>query len=409
MPKTVAISALLLLAGGALSAQDPRTLPRVQAGDVVKVGTFRLPPEVGLPNALAIDGTTLYVGCYLRNPNPQRDSVAGVATLLLPEIDGEATLVEPCQPLPNRNHLHRTGVYENVIPGGILPWRGRLVVSGSDYYDGSGGQWKSHWAGANASTLAGPFTVSVPDLPKFSDGQPPTVFWDRSAFVSGFMGVIPPAWRGLLGGPALTGNCCLPIISRTSYGPSVSVFDPAEVGVVDPVPSKMLVGYPIEHRTLGDWDAKPPGTYYGGSDQLGGVAFPSGTRSILFTGRHGESWCYGPATADKALVGTIYGDDSLPRCYDPTDLLRGNHGTPYIPTVWAYDAAELVAVKEGAKEPWEPVPYAKWTLPGMPIDGATNLLRAGTYDDATRRLYVASTDAAVVHVFAIGAGGGPPP
>lgn len=64
---------------------------------------------------------------------------------------------------------------------------------------------------------------------------------------------------------------------------------------------------------------------------------------------------------------------------------------------------------EGAKGPSEPVPYAKWTLPGMPIDGATNLLRAGTYDDATRRLYVASTDADVVHVFAIGAGGGPRP
>ncbi len=241
----------MLLAGGTLVAQDPRTLPRLQAADVVKVGTFRLPLEVGLPNALAIDGTTRYVGCYLRNPNPQRDSIAGVAKLLLPELGEEATLVEPCQPLPNRNHLHRSSVYENVIPGGILPWLGRLVVSGSDYYDGSGGQWKSHWAGANLSTLAGPFTVSVPDLPKFSDGQPPTVFWDRSAFVSGFMGVIPSAWRGLLGGPALTGNCCLPIISRISYGPSVSVFDPAGVGVVDPVPSKMLVGYPIEHRTLG--------------------------------------------------------------------------------------------------------------------------------------------------------------
>lgn len=66
------------------------------------MGTFRLPLEVGLPNALAIDGTTRYVGCYLRNPNPQRDSIAGVAKLLLPELGEEATLVEPCQPLPNR-------------------------------------------------------------------------------------------------------------------------------------------------------------------------------------------------------------------------------------------------------------------------------------------------------------------
>ena len=60
--------------------------------------------------------------------------------------------------------------------------------------------------------------------------------------------------------------------------------------------------------------------------------------------------------------------------------------------MWAYDANDLLAVKQGTKQPWDVQPYAKWTLPGMPIDGVTNLMRAGYYDPATRRLYVGSTD-----------------
>ena len=53
------------------------------------------------------------------------------------------------------------------------------------------------------------------------------------------------------------------------------------------------------------------------------------------------------------------------------------------------------------------IPVSKVTTASAGL--TAHLLRAGTYDDATRRLYVASTDADVVHVFAIGAGGGPPP
>ena len=140
------------------------------------------------------------------------------------------------------------------------------------------------------------------------------------------------------------------------------------------------------------------------------MAFPAGTRSVLFTGRHGDTWCYGPGTGNSALVGTI--DPAVsqyPYCYDPTDPFQGNHGPPYRPTMWAYDANELIAVKNGSKKPWDVQPYAKWTLPGMPIDGVTNLMRAGYYDPATRRLYVGSTDSLTVHVFEINNAVIPPP
>ncbi len=200
----------------------------------------------------------------------------------------------------------------------------------------------------------------------------------------------------------MTGQCCVPIISRTSYGPTFSVFNPDDVGVVNPIPSKMLAGYPAEHTNLGPWDAAS--TYYGGTDQLGSVAFPAGTRSILLTGRHGDNFCYGPGTANLALVGTIdLAVSAYPYCYDPLDSLQGNHGPPYRPTMWAYDANDLIAVKQGTKKPWDVQPYAKWTLPGMSIDVA-NYLRAGTYDPVTQRYYVGSTDSRDIYVFQINIG-----
>jgi hypothetical protein len=429
----VAIFALLSGVGNA----QPQSQPLVQAGDVTHLGTIRLPSGIGNPNSLAVDGTTLYVGCYFGAGK------TGVATVELPALGGTAKLLTPCSQLPNLNQVHRGGTYTDIIAGGILPWQGKIVVAGWTYYDGGGGQWKSHWTGT-ATTHQGPFRMDVTDVGYYSapsaagmtaavvspamqaeiDKAPPESFavapgrlglapsplditWPRSSFVGGYMGLVPPEWRSIFGS-ALTGQCCVPIIGRTSFGPSVSVFDPAQVGVVEPIPSKMLIGYPIEHRTLGMWDANPPSPYYGGTDQLGSVGFPSGTRSILFTGRHGDQFCYGPGTPDKSLVGTINtAVSAYPYCYDPYDAGQGNHGPPYRPTMWAYDANDLIAVKAGTKKPWDVQPYAKWQLPGMPLD-QPYYLRAGWFDQATKRYYVGDTGSNVVHVFSIGVGAPPP-
>ena len=353
-------------------AQTPQQLPLVQAGNFVHLGVIHAPGGLGSgQNSMAVDGNRWYFGCY-----------QGVAVLSVPPMGGTASVISPCSSLPNIDQVHPTD--RHVITGGILPWAGRLIASVFVYYDGGHGAVASHYAGADAASLAGPVRVGT----------------DRVGMVAGYMGVIPQEWRALLGGPALTGQCCIPIISRSSFGPSFSVFDPADIGTKSAVPSKMLVGYPDEHKGLGPWDASPPNIYYGGTDQLGSVAFPPGTRSILLTGRHGDAWCYGPGTADPAVVGTPHPVTGLRYCYDPTDEYQGNHGPPYRPMVWAYDANDALAVKQGTKQPWDVKPYAKWALPGMPTTG-TNLMRSGFYDPATRRYYVGATDSLDVHVFEV--------
>lgn len=380
--------ALYLLAP-ALSAQtvDPRTLPRVQASDVKYLGWFET--ATSGPDAIAINGNTMLVGygtCIQRQT--------------LPALGGKATPLGPCEFVPNIDKVHPTD--RNVRLGGILPYNaGEIVASMFVYYDGSAGALRSHWKGLTPTSLAGPFTVSTAS--SVPPGQLGVV--ERPGMVAGEMTLVPPQWQSLLGGPVLTGRCCVPIISRSSYGLTFSIFDPALMDGRPSVPSTMLIGFPIEHRNLGPWEGVS--AYYGGTDQLGAIGFPSGTRTILVTGRNGDTWCYGPGTGNKALVGTI--DPAVSQyayCWDPTDSYQGNHGPDYRPTMWAVDANDALAVKQGTKKPWDIRPYDKWTLPGMPITGVQNLMRAGFYDDATRRFYVALQDSPKVYVYEITVGGG---
>ena len=64
---------------------------------------------------------------------------------------------------------------------------------------------------------------------------------------AGYMAVVPPEWRTLLGGPAITGQGVLSIIGRTSFGPAAFAFDPDGLGRENPVPATPLVYYTMEH------------------------------------------------------------------------------------------------------------------------------------------------------------------
>lgn len=242
--------------------------------------------------------------------------------------------------------------------GGSLVYKGRLIVSAFSSYDADGNQERSHFvSGLNlsqAGDVQGPFRVGKDQ---------------EAGFVSGYMGLVPEEWQTLLGGPALTGNCCLSIISRTSSGPALSVFNPDDVGRENPVPATELVGYPLN-------DGLAPGSernlLFNLTTLIKGVAFPSGTRSVLFLGRIGEGgYCYGEVT----------------QCPDPANPYKGAHMYPYRHQVWAYDVLDLIEVKRGKKRPWEVRPYATWRLTDMNDSGSANIAGAA-YDQTTRRLYI---------------------
>ena len=74
-------------------------------------------------------------------------------------------------------------------------------------------------------------------------------------------------------------------------------------------------------------------------------------------------------------------------CYDPTNAAKGTHGYPYRYQIWAYDLADFAAVKAGAKQPWDVVPYGVWPFE-LPTPEQTVRIGGVAYDAQRQLLYV---------------------
>lgn len=258
---------------------------------------------------------------------------------------------------------------------GMLAYNGRLIVGASEFYDGDYSQVNSHGVSG--------FNLSVTDD---FQGFYPMSGAANARSKGGYMTTIPYHWKTPLGGPALTGNCCLPIISAGSAGPAATVFNPDNVGTATPIPGATVLYYPLEHplRTV-----ESQNDYFNLATHMRGIAFPHGSRSVLFIGRQGTGpYCYGCGIANA-------GDFCSPDpevcngecCVDPCDPSKGTHAYPYRHQVWAYDADDFVDVKNGTLQHYEPQPYAIWSLDEMDPGGCADMEGAG-YDPLTRRLYI---------------------
>jgi hypothetical protein len=260
---------------------------------------------------------------------------------------------------------------DGVFVGGVLPWDDALVATGYIYYDASHAQETTHVRAASNGSVSGPYRVG-------SAG---------AGMVSGWMTPVPSEWQSSLGGPALTGQCCIPIIGRTSLGPSATVFDPSNLA--NQSNAKQVLGYPHDHPTLGTYEDTDLSHLFLKSTAMGGMIFPGGTSTVLFIGVQAGSVCYGQGTGDRALDGrAVPGTDGVVYCYDPTNSYKGTHGYPYRGFVWAYNASDLVQVKQGHKNPWDVKPYATWTLDAPFMNNSRTAVLGATYDPATRRVFV---------------------
>lgn len=398
------------------------TNPRLTQSSLTYVGAFRMPSAgadpnnfeyvgniSGVPaglvywpahNSLILSANSIYgKTAEISIPAPLTGAMAGLnrATLLqsfTDVLDGKRLTVDG-------------GSGSGVFIGGYYPTATHLIVSAFDYYDGSPYQENTHFRSSldfstATGNVTGPFQVN-------------STFANRGGFVSAWMLPIPSAYQSALGGPAFTGACCLSINARTSWGPTLTVFDPDDVGVTTPVPGTRVLGYDGSHHTVGDYDS-PPGYIYNGAVTYGGAAFPTGTRTILFFGRvptDPSNYCYGEATLNPALHRQpVPGEPGVIYCYDPTAGPtggKGNSGYPYTSIAVAYDVNDLIAVKQGTHQWWEPVPYASWTV-SLPYDFDATYFRAEArnitgvaYDPGTQRIFLLASfqdaNAPIVHVF----------
>ena len=386
------------------SAQSsPSSLPLLAEGSLSYLGGFRVPADAmaganftygGSPIAFNPANHSLFVG----------NTDGKVAEISIPtpvnSVDAKAmpaaTYLQPAFIDPTEGHLRDVSSSEVVLYG-LMVYGNHLIGAASIYYDASYLQQVSHFS-RPASLLQRSFSGW-------------SQVWEpgRSGLVGGWMSAVPAEWQAQLGGPAITGQCCIPIVSRTSYGPAAFAFDPARVGEPT-VPAQPLVYYDGTHQTLGRWEDQ--NERYGMTARVGGVAIIAGTRTALFIGSTGlGSPCYGKGTADQSLAGTPDPVDGGWWCYDPTDSSKGNHAYPYRYQAWAYDLNDWAAVKAGHKQPWEVVPYGVWPLT-FPTQAPQLLIGGVGYDAQSQTLYVSQRHAdqgqfsmsPVIHAFQVNPG-----
>lgn len=391
-----------MLDSGNASAQSssPSSLPLLGTEGIQYVGGFRLPANSsngewfsfgGTAMAFNPSGNSLFVSSYhglvaeVNIPSPVNTSDVNA----MPFASYMQGFTDPTE-----GRLSDVG-RDGVNLAGLMVAGGRLYGTASIFYDANNVQRVSHFSRS--------LQLSSPSFSGWSS------VWqaDRSGFVAGWMAQVPSEWQSTLGGAALTGQCCVPIAYRTSNGPAAISFNPAQVGQPS-VSASPLLYYTLDHPTLGLWDASNP--TYGATTQIHGMAVVAGTRTALFIGRNGMGPnCYGNGTANQSLHGS-YGPDGAMWCYDPTTSDKGSHAYPYRYQAWAYDLNDFAAVKAGAKQPWEVVPYAVFPL-SFPTPESGVKVGGVAYDPQRQLLYVAQLGAdpetyasrPVIHAFRMNA------
>jgi hypothetical protein len=408
----------------AASSGNPQTFSLVQPGDITFLGNFGMPKWDGIDPwvshtfeygvkamGLGPDGNSIYANSHDQSPL----SVARVTIPTLAQIQAgagkdysqltKASFITTFKP---------TGFDDGSSQGsgemlrGLLSYNGRLIAAGMNNYDGNVDARWSHVAGVSSTNAAN-------DITGFGAStalQLPTLA--LPAMMGGPMGLVPSEWRTLMGKPALCTQSLWSVETRNSIGPSVFGFDPDEVGVVTTPSSIGYAYYPYAY--LGSTLYGGANDFVAGRDMDSAIAFPSGKRSVLVIGRHGQgATAYGVGTSDPNLVGQPVGNGVDVYRYDPCVPDKGNHSWPYYYWVWAFDANRLLDVKNGVTnpatgqpwKPWEVRPYAYWRLPapsGVPEAGTScEITFSGFYDDATRRLYLCTRtgDNPTVSVFSI--------
>ena len=349
-------------------ADAQTTLPLVQASHMAYLGFFNVPEGStsnpfsygGMALAMGADGASLYYGGHVFNQ--------AIGRISIPAVGGTASVIQNPVAIPGS-----TGGQNETQVAGALVWNNRLIVTKRNKYTTSDFR---------------PLTAGSLNIGGFSPMQ--AVAGATGWFVSGYMGIIPPEWRSLLGGPCFIGNGVMSINSSCSNGPSFYAFNPDNVGGTT-VPAVALMNYPLSNPLA---DPNVANNYFSRSNYYNaGIVFPAGTRSILFIHRQG----YGRPT---------YKTD------DGCGGINGEGAAPYRRQVTAFDANELVAVRNGSKQPYEVRPYAYWTLPGPATSCSTFSGYADggyclTFDQATRRIYAVLDQGETrrVHVWQLSVGG----
>lgn len=399
-------------------ATDPTTQPLIQAGDVTLVGCFRVPPWVPGAPAPQSPGYGGHGLCYWPNRgslllvgNNQHQWVTEITVPAAPSLSSnlaDLPFAETIQPYTDVFCGKRLSVdgdtYNGVEIGGFTPDSGgdALLAVVWTYYDNAHPPQKkvlfriakTDFSQLTPDDVQGPFQIGTGFSVSIPQGSQDDHDHRIGGFASGYLTKIPPDWQELFGGMMrLCGQGGgVSILNRTSSGPSAQAFRLPSGNERDPIQATMLMGYPSDssnpsspfhHPTLGTWGEDGSGAgLYNGMQNFRGMVWPDGTRSILFVGWGGTTFCYGAPTSDPALHGQpVPNQPGQIYCYDPVGEGTGPHGYPSRGLIFGYDANHFLDAQAGRTKPWDVVPYATWHLPPLPFQAhVVDGVDVGNYD-----------------------------
>ena len=404
--RSFACGAVLFTATTAGAQTPPSSQPRLQISALQYSGAFRLPAaEFGSSSLNYSEGPFDYnaannsvfivghahhqqiaefrVPAIVNSTNLSSLNISGNPLQTFVNVIGKA-------PSGNPQDINRIGGMR-LIPGANGP---ELVVNGYQYYDAAGTVSHTTLVVRSPGALT---TSTVGGFYSFAGG---------SGHTSGWISPIPAEWRTLLGGNYITGQSSgIPIISRTSVGPSAFAFNSSSLvgtsSVPNPIPTTKLLDFSLDNPLASDLsnDTRTNNLWTHLSRVTYGFIAP-GTRTYITigtSGGHSSGVCY-KCTQDNGNV-----------CGGFCSYVASDNHRFY----WLWDVNDLVDVKEGRKTSHSVRPYAFGRFDG-PFNSVT--IGGASFDPASGRLYVALSAAdneqgtysnpPVIAVYQVGAGSG---
>ncbi len=389
-PLSMAVLVLVISATGTAAAADPVAAPPqglalLRMKDLQYVGAFRLPSRKYGQSDL-----NFAQGPIALNPDRRSLFIVGhahqqaIAEFAIPDLVHSTVLTElnmagdPIQPfatiLSRPSGGNRDG---NNRIGGMLYVAGpdgpELLVNTYEYYDAPGDNTLSMLVIRDANNLA------ECEVDGYFEVQ------GRPGHTAGWMSPIPAAWQSVLGGDFLTGNSSgIPIISRTSVGPSAFAFNPLHVvgkkSVVTPISTTKLLDFSLAHRLHDDLsnDSRKNELWNHLSRAVFGIIIP-GTRTYATFGHSGGN--------ESGIGYKIVQDNGKRSGGYSSRAVRDNYHY-----YWLWDVNDLARVKAGKMNSFDVRPY-EYGIFRTPFADSSHKLGGGAFDPSTGRIYLTAQKA----------------
>ncbi|WP_157972857.1 T9SS type A sorting domain-containing protein [Aureibaculum luteum] len=258
--------------------------------------------------------------------------------------------------------------------GGLYPilynGKQKLIVNAYEYYDAPGDNKFSTLLIDNANNLE---NSTAKGYLKFEGG---------SGHTSGWISPIPENLKSIFGGTHITGQSSgIPIISRTSVGPSAFVFNMDNLlNTANTINTTKLLDFSLTNPLHSDLSnsslANDIWTHL--SRAVYGFIVP-GTRTYVTIGKsggHQTGVCYKCTQTNGNLCGGYCTPDS-------------NDNYNYY---WLWDLNDLLDVKNGQRLPYDVQPYAYGKF-NTPFQSSAHSINGGSFDPITGNLYLSIENA----------------